>query len=178
MEFRLVFFANSGAGRPLERMTEQAGSVAMEAASEMWGMISRLEDRAGKSHRKTQDLARSAASKLLYASLQYGEISKNSSSSYAINFADVARIAQVSFDLDRLRLPGGAIPVNYLYQQLSKELYDLAQRIQFLELNKQNESIREAVFEIMGRWEKLSSLARLIAAGNAGPGSLSPRTVF
>lgn len=167
----MVFFANSGAGTLSEARSERAASTALEAASEAWRVLSRLENRVGKWGQKTEDLAHSSARKFRIAAEHYDQISRNLRPSDTFDLRALAGPARVPFGFDQIPANGlPAVPAKELYQQFSKRMRILAKMLDNLRVRDDKYAFRETAFDIMQEWETISAIARIIAAGNVGQG--------
>lgn len=163
----MVFFANSGAGYPIEPMTEEAGSTALDAASDMWQMISRLENRNRKWHQKTADLARSSSEKLRKSARYYEDIAAFTIGDNNIDIRSALQTAKVSLNSSLNQNENPIRSIKNLYLELSKRLYILSEAIDRIDIGRDNFYIRDEIFDIMRKWEIAASLARLIAVGNS-----------
>ncbi|MFS8115004.1 hypothetical protein QD460_25010 [Rhizobium jaguaris] len=163
----MVFFANSGITWPhLESLTSDAGSQSLEAASELLSVIAKME---GRTETRPEDQSHAI-----------DEIARKFRSA-----ADLYEKAIPQVD-DRILFPLSLAEVELAsvygppwrdpdffpttpklaYRDLASRLYTLAANVTDIKFEKPKSELAPLIFQLMGEWERLASMARLIAVLN------------
>ncbi|TAU55739.1 hypothetical protein ELI43_24380 [Rhizobium leguminosarum] len=164
----MTFFANSGVTWPnLEHLTSEAGALSLEAASELLSIVSKLEKEETTENRSKEISATSKkfrdASKL-YKSI-VTQISVDAEFSYIaqseMELANVSTYPWISEDL--INFP---LSTREAYRDISVRLDTLAATITDISFDKQKVDLAPLIFRLMGDWERLSAIARIVAVLN------------
>jgi hypothetical protein len=178
----MTFFANSGVAWPNSyQTTREAGQRALEAGAYLWHFLGILEGRDPAAPGPVDNEERLIAANMLKeVSMRYYDIADKEIGDMLVPELspaemELANIPQQRwFDYRGTRYPyeypypgiGRPVPVRELYRDLALRLQTLSSHLSSLESRQAKEDLAGQAFLLMGQWEAVAILARIIAVLN------------
>lgn len=175
----MTFFANSGVSWPkYENDTKRAGTLSLNAFSQIWKLLAELESRSEALH-GSADFTNSAES-LKDAANTYDRMAED------LRDVSIAPLTPAEFELAGINLPSrrfysddrylsdsffglfieGSVVLGRLYKELSQRTAILASSMRAFEIQRSNADLVPQAFQFMKQIEVLATLGRVIAVLN------------
>ena len=169
----MTFFANAGISWPnVEAQLREAGTLALDAGAHFWGFIAAMERWTpdGREDFKVAEHLRDVCVERLFRAADIYSSNLKSIDDIEVRELDPTEIELVDGLRPPLRYPieSRRFHVRKLYELLIHRIRELAEKLAKLDVRRRKEAT-PLVFQSMQHWERIATLARLIAVLNLRP---------